>query len=140
MELMLKTNARKALEDVCSGRSLECASRYYSPTFEDHVNGKKYQGLDGVRQSVQFYTKIINNLRFEVKDQIDQGQTVVSRFIVEGEILGRHIAIDGMVMSRFERGLIVEDWAVSDSMGIVRQLGLWRSLMIAVLHWRTLTR
>ncbi len=139
MEQSLRIKAREALENVCSGTHLERASCYYSPTFEDYVNGIKYHGLEGVRQSVEFYTKIIKNLRFIVQDHVHEGQTVASRFIIEGEILGRRISVDGMVISHFENGLISNDWAVSDSLGIIKQLGLWRCFLIALLHWRTFT-
>jgi hypothetical protein len=42
------------------------------------------------------------------------------------------------VISRFEAGKIVEDWAASDTMEIPRQLGLWRSLLLFVQHRKLL--
>jgi ubiquinone/menaquinone biosynthesis C-methylase UbiE len=38
------------------------------------------------------------------------------------------------VISRFEDGRIIEDWAASDTMELVRQLGLRRTLQLAVQH------
>jgi hypothetical protein len=40
------------------------------------------------------------------------------------------------VSSRFKDGRIVEDHAASDTMELVRQLGVWRSLLLAVRHPR----
>lgn len=44
----------------------------------------------------------------------------------------------GIVISRFEEGKIVEDWASSDTLGLARQLGVWRSLLLLVKHHRLL--
>ena len=40
----------------------------------------------------------------------------------------------GIVISRFQDGMIVEDWAASDTLTLARQLGLWRCLLLAVKH------
>lgn len=40
--------ARCALERVCSGRSPDSASRYYSSDFVDYVNDMKFRGHEGV--------------------------------------------------------------------------------------------
>ena len=44
----------------------------------------------------------------------------------------------GIVISRIEDGEIVEDWAASDTLTLARQLGLWRSLLLAVKHRKLL--
>ena len=36
-----------------------------------------------------------------------------------------------------ENGLVVEDWSVTDTFGMLRQLGFWRALLIRVQQWRT---
>ena len=41
--------AKGALERVCSGAGLDPASRYYSPSFVDHVNDLEFYGLAGAR-------------------------------------------------------------------------------------------
>ena len=41
---------------------------------------------------------------------------------------GRPVRLWGIVISRFdEDNKIVEDWAASDTLTLLRQLGLWRS-------------
>jgi ubiquinone/menaquinone biosynthesis C-methylase UbiE len=44
------------------------------------------------------------------------------------------VELRGIVISRFEDGQIIEDWAASDTMELVRQLGLRRTLQLAVKH------
>ena len=124
--------ARLALEKVCSGAELEQVADYYAADFIDHVNGKTYQGHQGVRQSVQSYQRILKDLRFEVVQQITQDDCVASRFVIHGVNRGRQIQLTGIVISRLRDGKIVEDYAVTDTFDLLRQLGWWRTLLLVV--------
>lgn len=44
MNNALAEHAKCALERVCSGAGLDPASRYYSPSFIDHVNDLEFRG------------------------------------------------------------------------------------------------
>jgi hypothetical protein len=37
---------------------------------------------------------------------------------------------EGITISHLEDGLIVEDWSVTDTLGMLRQLGMWRLLIV----------
>jgi 2-polyprenyl-3-methyl-5-hydroxy-6-metoxy-1,4-benzoquinol methylase len=56
--------ARRALEDVCSGRELDRVGEVYHPQFVDHVNALEYHGLAGARKSVAVYLALFPDLRF----------------------------------------------------------------------------
>ena len=126
--------ARHALEEVCSGRDLDGIPRAYHPDFVDHVNRFTYRGHAGARQSVALYLELFPDLRFQVEDQVSEGDEVASRWTLRGTHRGRHVELRGIVISRFEHGRIIEDWAASDTMELVRQLGLRRTLQLAVEH------
>jgi predicted ester cyclase len=130
------TLARNALERVCSGGP-DPASRYYSPRLVDHVNDLEFQGLAGVRISVDRYQRMLSDLRITVEEQVIAGDRVVSRFVVTGSNRGRRVRFGGITISRFEDGLIVEDWSVTDTLGLLRQLGPWRSILAGIEQWRT---
>lgn len=132
----LATNAKDALERVCSGKALDLLPRYYSEEFVDHVNGVRFQGLEGARRSVELYTKVLSDLEVVVKEQLTDGDRVTSRFVVSGKSLGKPVQINGITISRFQDGLIVEDWSVTDTVGMLRQLGVWRSLLLGLRHWK----
>jgi predicted ester cyclase len=134
----LAASAKDALERVCSGKALDSLARYYSPKFVDHVNGMKFQGLDGARRSVELYTKILSDLDVVVKEQLTDGNRVTSRFVVSGKSFGKSVHINGITISRFQDGLIVEDWSVTDIQGLIRQLGVWRSALVGLRHWKFL--
>jgi predicted ester cyclase len=130
--------ARRALEEVCSGRNLAGIAEVYHPEFVDHVNGLTYRGHEGARRSVALYLRLFPDLRFTVEDQVSEGDRVASRWRLDGTHRGRAVTLRGIVISRFKDGRIVEDWAASDTMEIPRQLGLWRSLLLAIRHRRLL--
>jgi predicted ester cyclase len=126
--------ARDALERVCAGRDASAAEGVYSHMFHDHVNGREYVGHDGIRQSLALYQLLFRDgdLEISVVDQVSEGDKVVSRWVAEGHNRGRPINTWGIVISRIEDDEIAEDWASSDSLDVVRQLGLRRTLLLGV--------
>jgi hypothetical protein len=136
----LGPRAKAALERVCSGAGLDPASRYYSPAFVDHVNDLVFRGLAGTEQSVDLYKSVLDDLAVTVHDQVVDGARVTSRFVVSGTSRGRRVQFGGITISRFEDGLIVEDWSVVDTLSLLRQLGPWRAMLLGVKQWRTLAR
>ena len=126
------TIARDALEQVCSGKRLADVGEYYSPRFVDHVNASEYHGLDGARESVRLYQELFDDLRFEVLQQVTEGDAVASRWELHGTHRGRAVRLTGIVISRIEEGRIVEDFAATDTLQLIRQLGLWRTLRLLI--------
>ncbi|HEU5159401.1 MAG TPA: ester cyclase [Streptosporangiaceae bacterium] len=124
--------ARRALEEVCSNRDPEGVPRDYHPDFVDHVNRLTYRGHEGVRRSVALYVRLFPDLRFTVDDQVSEGDKVASRWTLRGTHRGREVELRGIVISRFEDGRIIEDWAVNDTMELLRQLGPRRGLTLAL--------
>jgi predicted ester cyclase len=133
----LAANAKGALERVCSGAGLDSASRYYSPAFLDHVNDLEFHGLEGTRRSINMYKSVLSDIAITVEEQLVAGDRVTSRFVVTGTNRGRRVRFNGIAISRFDNGLIVEDWSVTDTLGMLRQLGLWRVLALAMRSWRS---
>jgi predicted ester cyclase len=130
--------ARRALEEVCSGRDPGSLAAVYHPEFVDHVNTLEYRGHDGARASVALYLAIFPDLSFVVEEQLSEDDRVASRWTLEGTHRGRRVTLRGIVISRFEGGRIIEDWAASDTLDLVRQLGVWRSLLLLAKHHRLL--
>jgi len=133
--------ARHALEQVCSGGDVSAAVGIYSRDFRDHVNASEYRGHDGIRQSLGLYQLVFSDgdLRIRVEDQVSEGERVASRWVAEGHNRGRAIRIWGIVISRIEDGEIVEDWAASDNLQLIRQLGPWRLLLLGLAWVRART-
>jgi len=138
VETNIAREAKGALERVCSGAGLDPPSRYYSPAFVDHVNDMELHGLAGAQQSVDAYKRALTDLKIEVEEQLVDGNRVTSRFVVSGTSYGRSVRFNGITISRFEKDRIVEDWSVTDTLGMLRQLGVWRSIVMGLRSWRML--
>jgi predicted ester cyclase len=88
-------------------------------------------------RSVALYRSVLPELRIAVQEQLVVEDSVASRYVISGTGRGRRVTFDGITISRVENGLIVEDWSVTDTFRMLRQLGLWRALLIRVQQWRT---
>jgi predicted ester cyclase len=130
--------ARRALEVACSGKQAGAIEEVYSPRFVDHVNSMTYRGTDGAHKSVALYLELFPDLQFIVEEQVTEGNRVASRWTLHGTHRRRPVRLWGIVISRLEDGQIVEDWAASDSLDLIRQFGVWRSVLLVVKHWRLL--
>ena len=122
--------ARRALERVCSGAGLDAPELYYSPSFVDHVNGRDYHGLEGAEESVAMYRRLIKDMSIRVEQQVVESDVVTSRFTVSGVVYGRRVQFGGITISRLDGGKIVEDWSVTDTVAMFRQIGVVRSLLL----------
>jgi predicted ester cyclase len=122
---------RTALEQVCSRGDMSLAPRCYAEDFADHVGRLQYRGLEGVEHSTAFYRALFDDLAFDVVDQVAEGDRVASRFVLSGTNRGRRVSLWGITISRLENGRIAEDWSAFDSIELIRQLGLWRTLLAA---------
>lgn len=124
---------------MCSSRYESGFDELYGENFIDHVNQSVYHGRAGARQSVAGYRRIFgDDYRFTVHEQIVDGNRVCSRFTVAGTYRRRDVEFWGLVTSRIENGQIVEDWAATDTLAIARQLGLWRSVILAISEFRNI--
>jgi predicted ester cyclase len=123
--------ARKALEEVCTRGDLTLARECYAPDFVDHVNAMDLHGQDGIRRSTGLYRALFDDLQIRVVDQVSEGDRVVSRWLMTGSNRGRRAEMSGITISRLADGHIVEDWTALDSLELLRQLGLVRTLLAA---------
>jgi predicted ester cyclase len=127
---------RIALEQVCARGDMALAPRCYAEDFADHVGDVEYHGLEGVRRSTASYRALLDDLRFEVLDQVAEGDRVASRWVMTGSNRGRPVRVWGITISRLRDGRIVEDWSAFDSGALLRALGPKRTLLTAPMLWR----
>jgi hypothetical protein len=127
------TRAREAIEIVCSG-NIKRLGEYYSRDLVDHVNDDVHLGHEGLMESYGFYKSIFDGgWRFEVVDQITEANRVVSRWILHGRCRGRSVDLAGMTLSTVnEQGQVREDFGHADTLSLLEQLGVLRSLRLGV--------
>ena len=124
--------ARQAIEIVCSG-DLSRMEELFSPDFVDHVNDATFYGYEGGRESVAFYLAIFKSLRMGVEEQITEDNRVASRWVLNGTYHRRSIVLRSITISRFgEDGRTLEDRGHTDSISLLRQLGVIRTLVLGL--------
>jgi steroid delta-isomerase-like uncharacterized protein len=89
-------------------------------------------GPEGVRRLVELYRGAFPDLRFDHDMLFAADEWVAHRWTFtgthRGEIMGidatgRQVAVDGLEVNRIADGKIAESWALSDSAGLLEQLG-----------------
>jgi hypothetical protein len=127
------TRAREAIEIVCSG-NIERLGEYYSHDMVDHVNDDVHLGHDGLMESYGFYKSVFDGgWRFEVVDQITETDRVASRWILHGKCRGRAVDLAGITLSTVNGdGQVREDFGHADTLSLVKQLGVLRSVRLGI--------
>jgi hypothetical protein len=124
--------ARQAIEIVCSG-DVSRMEEFYSPDFVDHVNDMTFHGYEGGRESLAFYGTLFKDYRMGVEEQVTEGNRVASRWVLNGRYHGRAVVLRGVTISRLdEDGRTVEDRGHSDSIALLGQLGVIRTLVLGL--------
>jgi hypothetical protein len=98
--------------------------------FADYVGSLGYHGLEGVERSTARSRALRDDLAFDVVDQVAEGDRVAGRFVVTGPTAGSACGCgdhDQPAARRaHRRGL-----SAFDSLELLKQLGLRRTLLVA---------
>ena len=90
------------------------------------------RGADGLKEMVEGYRNALSGLRVTVDQQFSEGDYVATRFTIrgthDGELMGtpptgRDVAFTGITISRCEGGRIAEEWEITDTVGLLGQIG-----------------
>jgi steroid delta-isomerase-like uncharacterized protein len=126
---------RRFFEEVYNRGNLEVADELMASDFVDHdmLPGQQ-SGVEGYKRSVAEQRAASSDLRFSIEDMFAEGDKVVTRSIGSGthdrgELMGapptgKRITVSNITITRLEGGKIVEEWTESDTLGMMRQLGL----------------
>jgi predicted ester cyclase len=130
-----KRLVRRALAEIYTKGDLDRADELIHPDFVDHepAHADRPTGPESVKQTVRNLHDAFGELRFEVQDEIAEGDKVVQRATMSGrhtgplmgrEPTGKEFAVRHMYIWRIADGKIVEHWGSRDDLGLLGQLGL----------------
>jgi predicted ester cyclase len=130
-----KRLVRHALDEVYGQGNLDLAEELIHPEFVDYDAGHDSGaiGPESVKQTVKRLRAAFGDLRFEVDDEIAEGDKVVQRVTMLGrhagplmgsEPTGREFAVRHVYIWRIADGRIIEHWGSRDDLGLLQQLGL----------------
>jgi steroid delta-isomerase-like uncharacterized protein len=129
-----KALARRSWEVVTEGSldTLEDAlAEVYANDFILHEASEDIVGIEGLTQFVSMMRSALPDLRITLKDDMAEGDKVVTRWIGQGthqgELMGiaptgNQVTITGITIHRIE-DTIVEEWSNWDALGLMQQIG-----------------
>jgi len=114
-------------------RNEELIERVFSPDWSDGnpIRGDQTDGLDGIRQTVQFYRKAFADSHFSITHLFASDKQVAIRYDVVATHIGDAFGVpktgkkftsSGIVIYDMQDGKIKRSWQELDLMGIVKQL------------------
>ena len=132
-----KRLVRRALEEIYTEGDLELADQLVHPEFVDHepAHAEQPTGPESVKQTVRRLHDAFGGLRFEVQDEIAEGDKVVQLVTMSGrhagslmgrEPTGRGFSVRHVYIWRIAGDKVVEHWGSRDDLGLLGQLGLVR--------------
>jgi steroid delta-isomerase-like uncharacterized protein len=100
---------------------------------QDYVlHPEEVRGADGLKQMVEGYRNAFSDLRVTIDQQFTDGDYVATRITVrgthDGDLMGtpatgKSVEFTGITISRCEGGRIAEEWELTDTVGLLGQVG-----------------
>ena len=96
------------------------------------VHPEEARGRDGLQEMVEGYRSALSGLRVTIDQQFTDGDYVATRFTIrgthDGDLMGtaptgKDVAFTGITISRCEGGRIAEEWEITDTVGLLGQVG-----------------
>jgi predicted ester cyclase len=128
----IETNqsAVRACFENASRGNFEALRDIVTPDYRLHPHGA--EGPEGLAELIQGYRDALADLTVTVEHQFGEGDYVATRTTVrgrhEGDLMGaaptgRDVEFTCMTISRCRDGRIEEEWELSDTVGLLRQVG-----------------
>ena len=125
--------SRRIFEKVWNEKQVEQIDELVAPDYVHHdVLSPDQTGIKAYKQFVDFYHNAFPDIRFNIEDEISNGDRVVIRWTVTGTHngdlpglppAGRPISVTGITIGRLSDGKFVESWNNWDALGMMQQLG-----------------
>lgn len=132
-----KERVRRMEDELFNKRNLDAIDEFISP---DYVLRTAAEGMpndrEAIRESIAMYVNAFSDLHISVDELIAEGDRVVGVFTFtgthDGDLAGmsptqRSISVRQIAMYRIEDGKVVEEWEVSDQMGLMQQIGAFEA-------------
>jgi len=128
-----KAFAHRILEEIFSQGKLSNFDELFAPDIVIHDPDKELRGWEQVQEGITRLRTAFPDLHYTAEDTIAEGDKVVIRFTGRGTQrgefrgvppTGRSMTYTGILILRFLDKKVIDYWAVSDALGIFRQLGV----------------
>jgi len=133
-----KRLVRRLVEGAVNGGDLGAVDAVVGGSAPDAPDAPAWHGgVEGLKALLASYRAAVPDARWIIREQIAEGDAVVTRFTACGTQrgalwglppTGRSTEVDGILISRCAGGRIVAQWAQADLLGLLQQLGVMPSL------------
>jgi len=119
-----KAIARRWFDEVINQRRVDAVAEIYQPTYVHHGTGGRDVGREEARAIAQRLLDASVDRRAQVKEQIEEGNRVATRWESVGTFAGgKRATMRGIIISRIEGDRIAEEWEVVDHISFLDELG-----------------
>lgn len=129
-----KDIARRYLDEVYGKGNLDLVDELIANDVLDHeeFGDQKPAGRTGIKELVRAFRTAFPDISVSIQDMVAEGDRIFMRSTWEGthqnefagiEATGKHISFDSMDEILFKDGLIHEHWGITDTVGLLAQLG-----------------
>jgi steroid delta-isomerase-like uncharacterized protein len=129
-----KRMSRLIFEEVWNGKNLAAIDELMAADYVHHdpQSPKFSEGREGYKQLVAHYLNAFPDSHFTIDDEVQEGDTAVTRWTVTGThkgdlptlpASGKTFSVTGITVARLKDGKFVESWNNWDALGLMQQLG-----------------
>jgi len=132
-ELQFKDIVAKYIEEVWNRGNLGSLADMTTADFTYHLGGQPPRDREGMEQFLAATRTAFPDWRVEIESIVGEGELVAARW--RGEVThlgpfhglpatGRKISVTGINFYRLDGGKVAQEWEETDSLGMLRQLGM----------------
>ena len=125
----MSAEANKAIEqriweELLNGGKTEKMNELIAIDYVYHgPGGLELKGLEGLKRFITWLHTSFPNIHFTLNDLIAEGDRVVTFWTMKGtHKSNKQAELQGIIISRFVNGKVVESWEVFDRLAIASQL------------------
>lgn len=129
-----KSIVNRISNEVFGEGDLDAIEEIFAADFVQHGPfAEDVRGISGMIENVEMVRGAFPDLNIVENTVIGEGEYVLLHHVLTGthegpflgiEPTGADVALEAMVLHRFEDGLVAEVWLVADTMGLLEQLGV----------------
>ena len=128
-----ETAMRRFIDDVVNDGNFSILGDLVHPDYVYRAPGQELRGPEELKGLFAAYRTAFPDLHIDIDDLVAADDRVVIAFTLTGthagalmgiDATGKKVTANGMVLSRFEDGKIIEEWEILDQLSLFEQLGV----------------
>ncbi len=140
---MSKAVFRESIEEIWNNGDASAIERFIAPNYEG-FDPAPIIGIEGYKQHFVTLTTAFSEIRITIEDIQGERDRVAARYIVEGTHTGHfgdipptgiRVRVPGMAIAIISNRQIVVEHALSDTLGLLKQIGVIPESVDVPSHW-----